>query len=184
MSLEGSPTHGPADAAVTVVEFSDYLCPACRQAHEITKEIKDRYAGKIRWVFKDFPLPAHEGADFLAAAARCADDQGKFREYQDKLFAAEEPPNTDQLKAFAEELNLNLDDFTQCLEKEAHLSEVESDVEEAKETGISATPTFLINGRMHTGAPSVEELSEIIDEELERASVYYSAVPAAIYILS
>ncbi len=170
VSLEGSPTQGSADAAVTVVEFSDYLCPACRQAHEITKEIKDQYAGKIRWVFKDFPLPAHEGADFLAVAARCAGEQGKFWEYQDKLFTAEEPPNTEQLKAFAEKLNLNLDEFAKCLEKEPHRSQVESDVEEAKEAGISATPTFLINGRMKTGAPSVEEFGKMIDEELEKAT--------------
>ncbi len=85
---------GPADALVVVVEFSDYLCPGCRKGYEITKTIRDKYRDRIRWVFKDFPLDRHEGADKMAEAAHCANDQGKFWQYQDLLFSSENTPDS------------------------------------------------------------------------------------------
>lgn len=69
---------GPENAAVTIVEFSDYLCPMCRKGHDITRKIRQKYQEKIRWIFKDYPLKMHKGAKYLAMAARCAGEQGKF----------------------------------------------------------------------------------------------------------
>lgn len=169
VSLEKSPILGPADAPVTIIEFSDYLCPACRQAHKITRTIRDTYEGKVRWAFKDFPLKEHEGADILAMAARCAGDQGQFWAYQDKLFSAGGKPDADTLERFASELGLDTRLFRQCLENETHRSQVEKDAEEAKEAGVHATPSFIINGRLKTGALAVKEFEEIIGEELARA---------------
>lgn len=169
VSLENNPSLGPSDAPVTVVEFSDYLCPACRKAHSITQTIREKYEGKIRWVFKDFPLEAHEGADTLAIAARCAGDQGGFWAYQDRLFGAEGKPGTEALEAFASELDFDTESFSRCLESEAHRSRIEADREEGKRAGVSGTPSFIINGKLKTGPLAVKEFEEIIDEELARA---------------
>ncbi|MCG8549625.1 MAG: thioredoxin domain-containing protein, partial [Desulfobacterales bacterium] len=79
---------GPVDARVTIVEFSDYLCPACRKAHETTRRVREKYKGRIRWIFKDYPLKMHKGSKYLAMAARCAGEQGKFWEFQDLLFGS------------------------------------------------------------------------------------------------
>ncbi len=94
LEIEDDPGMGPADALVVVVEFSDYLCPGCRKGYEITKTIRDKYRDRIRWVFKDFPLDRHEGADKMAEAAHCANDQGKFWQYQDLLFSSENTPDS------------------------------------------------------------------------------------------
>jgi hypothetical protein len=97
-----SPAIGPADAAVTIVEYSDYQCPSCRKAHEITTKIKKQYEGRIRWVFKDFPLDRHKNAKFMAEAGRCAGEQGKFWEYQDKLFTSPKNADARTLKEYGE----------------------------------------------------------------------------------
>jgi protein-disulfide isomerase len=166
--MDDSPALGPEDAPVVIVEFSDYLCPACRAGHEEVNKVKDKYDGEIKWVFKDLPLESHEGADKLAEAARCAGLQGKFWEYQDRLFSSDGEPDTTRLEEYAEELNLDVEKFKQCLEKRETRPLVEKDREEAKKAGISATPTFVINGKMLSGAPSLEAFHQIIDEELKK----------------
>lgn len=170
VSLGDSPVLGPADAPVTIVEFSDYLCPACRVAHGIVKKVREAYPGKIRWVFKDFPLDYHKGAKELAGAARCAAEQGKFWEYQDFLFTSEGMPGPDQLKQYAQQLGLNVERFGQCVESRKYLPQVEEDIKNGQEGGIAATPSFIINGRLNPGAPPFEKFKEIIDEELEKAN--------------
>jgi protein-disulfide isomerase len=171
VSLGNSPFLGPADASVTVVEFSDYLCPACRTAHETVKGVKEAYQGKIRWVFKDFPLDRHPGAKEMAEAARCAGEQGKFWEFQDLLFAAKEKPALNELKEFANQLGLDAGRLAQCIESGKFRSEVEKDIQSAKDAGVDSTPTFIVNGRLRTGAPSLEDFKELIDEALEKAAV-------------
>jgi len=169
VALGESPVMGPEDAPVTVVEFSDYLCPACRAAHPIAQEIKKMYEGRIRWVFKDYPLERHRGAKELAVAARCADEQGTFWQYQDKLFNAPRKPDLDQLRSFARELGMDVEAFTRCVEQEETLPLVEEDVRQAREAGVAATPTFVVNGRLKPGAGSVETFKKLVDEALEAA---------------
>lgn len=171
VSPENSPVLGEADAPVKIIEFSDYLCPDCRAEHSVVNRIKEIYGEKIQWVFKDFPLEMHNGAKKLAEAARCAGDQGKYWEYQDLLFGAEEKPDLEQLINYAERLGLETEQFGQCLENGAHLPEVEENVESGKEAGVNSTPTFIINGRLKSGTPSVEEFKQMIDEELKRANI-------------
>ncbi len=166
--IKGSPSLGPDNAPVTVVEFSNYLCPACRAAHITAIKIKERFKGKIRWIFKDFPLQQHSGAKKMAIAAHCAGEQGKFWEYQDMLFASEGKTDTDLLKKYASDLALDLDRFDKCLESGRHLERIERDIENGKEVGISGTPTFIINEKMKAGASSFNKFKKIIEGELKK----------------
>jgi protein-disulfide isomerase len=169
VSVGDSPVQGPKDADVTIAEFSDYLCPACRKEHETSKRIRKTYAGKIRWVFKDYPLDRHEGAKKLAEAAHCAGEQGKFWEFQDMLFAFKEKPGPGELETAAQQLGLDVERFRQCYDSGKYDSKVEQHIQEAKEAGVNATPTFIINGRLHSGSLSFDEFKQMIDEELGKA---------------
>jgi len=166
--IEGRPFWGPADAPVVVVEFSDPFCPACRKAHATTRAVKAAYADRVRWVFKDFPLEKHPGAKLAAAAAHCAGAQGKFGAYQDRLFGAEEAPlDAEALRALAEDLDLDSEAFGQCLEEERYAEQVEEDRANGQAVGIAATPTFIIDGEMITGAQSEAAFTERIEAALE-----------------
>lgn len=170
VSVGGSPVLGPVDATVTVVEFSDYLCPVCRKSHGITKKIRETYADRIRWVFKDYPLKRHKGAKKLAGAAHCAAEQGKFWEFQDLVFDAPQNADIEELMGYARQLDLDVDRFTQCYENENYLEHVEADIQAANAAGVGSTPSFIINGRLHPGSMSYKEFKKIIDEELNRSS--------------
>jgi protein-disulfide isomerase len=170
VSIDGDEVLGPKDAPVTVVEFSDYLCPACRQAHDTVKKIREMYHGQIKWVFKDYPLEKHEGAELAAEAARCAGEQNKFWEYQEVLYESKEKVTPERLQTYAEQLGLGGGQFKQCLDSRKFKGKVEKDIEAAKKAGIDRTPTFLINGRLQVGGPSLENFKQLIDQEIERSS--------------
>jgi len=169
VDTENDPALGPADAPVTIIEFSDYLCPACRKAHEVTGKIKEIYKDRIRWVFKDFPLRMHKWADKAAEAAHCAGEQGKFWEYQDILFGSQEELNPSRLKQYAKEMDLQTRQFDECLDSGRYKSTVEDDVEAARKGGINSTPTFVINGVPSPGALSLENFQKLIDAALQKA---------------
>lgn len=168
--IDGAPALGPSDAPVTVVEFSDYLCPACRKGHDTVKRIREKYAGKIRWVFKDYPLDRHPGARELAIAARCAHEQGKFWAYQDRLFSGEKPPEPGEAAACAGAVGLDPARFRERLADPRLSKELEASIADAREAGIGSTPTFVINGRMRTGVPSFEEFGALIEQALAEAA--------------
>lgn len=168
VSGDGDPSWGPADAPVTVYEFSDYECPVCRRTHGTIKTVKEAYAGKIRWVFKDFPLSMHRWARKAAEASRCAEEQGKYWEYQDALFGSDRELDVAQLKLLARETGLNPKRFDTCFESGKFEQEVTRAAETAKKLGVNATPTFVINGRFHPGAPSLEGFKALIDRELKK----------------
>jgi protein-disulfide isomerase len=166
----GSPARGPKDAAVMVAEFSDYRCPACRAAKPTVQKIRKQYEDRVRWVFKNFPLPQHEGAEEMALAAHCAQDQDAFWKFHERLFEDDDiEAEPDSLAEAAEGLELDVEAFRRCLEDEKHRDRIERDRQEGMDAGIAATPTFIVNGRFLTGKPSFEEFSEVIEEELETA---------------
>ena len=171
VSMENNPVLGPAEALLTVVEFSDYQCPACRRNHEVVRQLRAEYPKEIRWVFKDFPMAGHQWARKAAEAAHCAGDQGRFWEYQDRLFSASEASEElapEQLKQRARELGLRGDEFDRCLDGGKYQGDVEKDVQEGKRAGLNTTPSFVINGRLVPGGPPLERFKEIIEEELEK----------------
>jgi protein-disulfide isomerase len=163
------PVFGPENAPLTIVEFSDYQCPACRKNHEVVQELKQVYKDRIKWVFKDFPMPGHKWAKGAALAAHCAAEQGKFWQYQDLHFSSQEELSPDRLTQLATELGLQLEPFSQCLNAGKFQAHLEKDIEEGKKFGLNTTPTLVINNRLVSGAPPADRFKQIIDEELQKA---------------
>jgi protein-disulfide isomerase len=169
--VAGAPVRGAAEAHVAIVEFSDFQCPFCKQAHLTLSKLLERYSGKVKLVFRDFPLVAiHPQARRAAQAARCANDQGKFWEYYDVLFDQSPRLNLADLKRYARQVGLDAAKFETCLSSETHKAAVQKDLDEGKKLGVTSTPAFFINGRPLSGAQSLEAFSRVIDEELARAA--------------
>jgi protein-disulfide isomerase len=163
------PAQGPRDAPVTIIEFADFQCPACRGASQTMRRLQERYAGKLRVVFRDFPLAMHKQAPKAAEAGECANEQGKFWEMHDKLFENQNALQVADLKQRAAELGLDGGRFTACLDSGKYATEWQQDMNDGRRYGVSATPTFFINGRLVQGGRP-ESLTEIIEEELARTA--------------
>lgn len=167
LSVTGEPFKGPENAPVTIVKFEDFHCPFCRQVQPTLTELLSRYNGKVRLVHKDLPLDSiHPRALPAAEAARCADDQGKFWSYHDKLYANSPKASTEDLKSYAKELGLKVEAFDRCVESGKYKAVVQKDLNEGAQLGLTATPVFFINGREISGAQPLEAFTAIIDEEL------------------
>ncbi len=149
------PSRGPADAPITIVEFSEYQCPFCGRITPTLRQIEEKYPGKIRLVFKDFPLPNHAQAPKAAEAAHCAGEQGKYWQLHDRLFANQQQLQVPELKAHAVAVGLDQAAFDQCLDSGKHAAIVQTDVELGSEMGVQSTPTLYINGRVVTGAQPI-----------------------------
>ncbi len=116
VEIAGAPVRGAPDAAVTIVEFSDFECPFCKQAHGTVTKVLERYSGRIRLAYRDFPLESiHPLARGAAEAARCARDGGKFWEYHDVLFAQSPKLAPDDLKRYAKDVGLDVEKFDACV---------------------------------------------------------------------
>jgi len=168
VSADDDPAIGPEDAPVLIVEFSDYQCPFCaRSALETFPQILETYEGKIRLVFRDFPLTSiHSNAQKAAEAAECADDQGQFWAYHDILFQNQQALDLDSLKAYAQQLGLDTDAFNECLDSGQYASEVQNDLAQGQSYGVTATPTFFVNGRLLRGAQPFSAFRVAIEREL------------------
>ncbi len=167
VDVQGAPTLGPADAPVSIVEFSDYECPACRATHDVVKKVRETYGDKIRWYFKDYPLKRHKDAFKAAEAAHCADAQGKFWQYQEKLFTAKDLSVESMIK-LAGEMGMSEDTFKQCLQDSKYKSLVEKNLSDVVQAGVDRTPAFIINGMVFTGGPAFETFQTAIDQELKK----------------
>jgi protein-disulfide isomerase len=168
--IPGAPSKGPEYAPVTIVKFEDYQCPFCKQVQPIFGELFARYNGKIRLVHKDLPLEnIHPQARQAAEAARCADEQGKFWTYHDKLYASASTLSAEDVKNYARELGLNVGLFDGCFATGKYRAIVEKDISDGVQLGLTGTPTFFINGREISGAQPLETFIKMIDEELGQA---------------
>jgi protein-disulfide isomerase len=169
-----APAKGPQAAAVTLVEFSDFQCPACRSVAPAIQQIQDNYGDRVRVVFRQFPLRSiHPQAQKAAEAALCASDQGRFWEMHDALFANQGQLGVDQLKARAAELELDTARFDRCLDSNAQQAKVDADLEAGRQLGVGSTPSLFINGRPLTLMQSpalVDQIASIIDDELARSA--------------
>jgi protein-disulfide isomerase len=169
VDVAGAPIRGPAEAPVTVIEFSDFECPFCKRAKATFATVMEKYPGKIRLAFRDFPLEKiHPLARGAAEAARCARDGGKFWEYHDVLFAQSPKLTRDDLKRYAKDVGLDTEKFDACVASGAKRAAVQKDIDDGTELGITGTPAFYINGRPLVGAQPIEAFTRIIDEELAR----------------
>lgn len=161
------PYLGPPEAGVVIEEYSDFQCPACLAAYPVVKELTRVYQGKVKFIYKDFPLiDLHPDALNAALAGQCAHEQGEFWSMHDKLFSNQENLKEVDLKRYAIELGLDSIKFSSCLDSNKYYSTVENDFQEGISRGVNSTPTFFINNKIIKGAVSFEAFEQIIEEEL------------------
>lgn len=164
--------YGNKKAAVTILEWSDFQCPYCARFHEAVKKIVDESNGKVRWVFRHFPLPptSHPYAQAAAEAAECANEQGKFWEYGDKLFTNQsslQAQGESYLKAAAQEVGLNMDKFNSCFSSNKYASVIDAQYQAGVEIGVKGTPGSYLNGVELGGAVPYEQLKAQVDALLK-----------------
>jgi protein-disulfide isomerase len=154
--------RGPMNAPVTVVEYGDFECPYCGQAEPVVRELLRDFAD-VRYVWRHLPLnDVHPNAQLAAEAAEAASDQGAFWEMHDLLLGHQDALASSDLIAYAEQLGLDLERFTDALRTHAGAVRVAEDVDSADLSGVSGTPTFFINGRRHQGAYDIRTLSSAV----------------------
>lgn len=169
---------GKNNAPVVMIEFSDFQCPFCRKFWEETlPQIKKEYivTGKVKLVYRDFPLDFHPGSQPAAQAAECAEEQGKYWEMHDKIFSAQAKQGSgtiqfgaDDLKKWAAEIKLNATSFNSCLDSAKYKDEVAKDTADGAAAGVSGTPTFFINGQKIVGAQPFSAFKQAIDQQLAK----------------
>jgi len=166
---KGNPTLGPENAKVTVIEFSDFECPYCKRSQTTTRQLREQYKDKIRWVFRDYPLPFHRNAMFAHIAANCAIEQGKYWEYFNLLFDNAENLVKENVILLADKAGLDKTKFNACLADSGKISaEIEMDLADGQAVGVNGTPAFFINGIFVEGAQPIGAFQKIIDEELSK----------------
>jgi len=180
IGVDDDPVLGDAKARVTIIEFADYQCPFCRSFWKDTfPRLKKEYVdtGKVKIVFRDFPQPGHPEATASAMAAECADDQGRYWPYHDKIFREQDRRGREgevvrfqasDLKRWAADVGLDAAAFNACLDSGRHKDEVAKDYEDAVGVGIQGTPVFFINGRALFGAHPFATFQKVIEEELSK----------------
>jgi protein-disulfide isomerase len=164
-----APVWGPADAPVTIVEFSDYECAFCKKWHSETWiQLQQAYPQKIRLVYKDFPLyQAHPNASPAAKAARCANDQNKYWQFHDRIFNSNSL-SSQVYEKIAQDLGLDLLKWKNCINSTQYDADITADYQYGAQLGINGTPTFFINGIRMVGAQPFSAFKQIIDQELAR----------------
>lgn len=168
-SLARSSSHvvGPNAAKVTVVEFSDFQCPACKEAEPVVEQAREKYKDQARFVYREFPLPSHQFGFIAAQAAEAAGLQGKFWEMHDKLFQISPDLSRDKLTEAAKALGLDVNKFTADLDSDQVRQIVLNDQSDGNNVGIEATPTFFINGTKFTGGLTLSQFQAEIDSRLK-----------------
>lgn len=168
------PSRGPENAVVVIKEYSDFECPACAGAAPVVKSVLAKYDGQVRFEYNDFPLPQHNFAVDAAIGAQCADEQGKFWAYHDRLFETQpqwaaltdDTAVQDIFRGYASELQMNMDAFESCVTNKATADRVNEDIAEGRGLGVNSTPTFFVNGEKVTETPFAAGLTNAIEAAL------------------
>jgi protein-disulfide isomerase len=169
ISVDDDPARGAANAPVTIVEFTDFQCPACAAMHPVLDEVLRSYGDKVRFVVRDFPLNQHENARKAAEAANAANAQGKFFEYIAVLFQHQKALDVASLKKYASDLGLDRAKFDAALDRGVYAAEVKHDIDDGEIYGVGSTPTIFING-VQLRTLSADGLREAIDQAAKSAS--------------
>lgn len=171
---------GDPNAPVTIVEFSEYQCPYCSKFYnDAYQKLKEKYVetGKVKLVFRDFPLSFHEGAYPAALAAECVRDQAGDEGYfamHDKLFENQDLLSGDAeavaivLEGFARDVEVDPDVYKECMASDKFQMEIFADASAGQAAGVSGTPSFLVNGILLVGAQPFENFEQIIEAELAK----------------
>jgi protein-disulfide isomerase len=174
LDLTGAPTRGAPDAPVTIVEYSDFECPFCARATGVVENVWKRYGGKVRWVFKHYPLDFHRDAPLAHRAALAAGEQGQFWQMHDLIFENQRAMKRDDLMRMASDLGLDMTRFLLDLDGDRLAGVMQRDMVEGTRVGVEGTPTFFINGHRLVGAQPLEAFTAIIDRELETTGLAYT----------
>jgi len=159
--------QGPASAAVTLVQYGDYECPYCGEAYPIVKDVQAQMSGRLRFVFRNFPIStSHPHAEQAAEAAEAAAGQGRFWEMHDALYENQRRLRHQDLRSYAERLELDVERFARELAEHVHAPRVHDDFMSGVRSGVNGTPTFYINGVRHDDSYE----TEVLLDALERAA--------------
>jgi protein-disulfide isomerase len=160
--------RGSITAPCKLIEYGDYQCPYCGEAHEVVRQIQDRLGDQLCFVFRNFPLvEIHEHAEHAAEAAEAADAQGRFWEMHDLLFENQQALNDDDLAGYATELGLDAQRLTAEVRAHAHLARIKKDFLSGEQNGVNGTPTFFVTGEPFEGEPTAEALIAALTERAE-----------------
>jgi len=162
---------GPAEAPVTVVEYGDFECPNCKQAAPAVALLRKRYAGRLRFVFRHFPLTeVHPHALQTAEAAECAAREGKFWPMHDLVFDHQSHLDVSDLSGYAARLQLDMKRFEADMDSHAHLQRIGEDIRGGRDSGVRSTPTFFVNGRIEDVSFGLQRLFDAVELALIRSS--------------
>lgn len=167
--IAGAPSIGPANAPLVLVEFSDFECPYCSVAAREIRTVLSAYPRDVRLVYKQFPLSMHPHAEFAATASLAAQEQGKFWELHDKMFANFRQLSRDNILAWAQQAGLDMDKFKAALEAPKNKATVKKDFQEGEAAGVNGTPALFVNGKHFNGPLTLQALKPILDQELKAA---------------
>jgi protein-disulfide isomerase len=163
-----APSFGPADAKVTLVEFSDFQCPYCSKAAQVTQKIKDKYSKQVRFVFRQFPLSFHDKAHGAAEAGMAANAQGKFWQMHDLMFANQGALDRESLDKYAKQAGLNLATFKKAMDSKQYLAAVDADVKLGGEASVNGTPSLFLNGSRVQDPTNFDAVSGMIEAALKK----------------
>jgi predicted DsbA family dithiol-disulfide isomerase len=168
IATAGFPTKGPANAVVTIVEFSDFECPYCGGLYPTLKQVEKNYP-QIRIVYRQFPLAnIHPHAQKAAEASLCANEQKKFWEFHDSMFSNQMELSVPDLKQRAVDMKLDTQAFNTCLDSGRHVAAIQADIQEGARNGVTGTPALFVNGRLLSGNQPYSEIRDVIEDELTR----------------
>jgi protein-disulfide isomerase len=160
--------QGPAEAAVTLVEYGDYECPYCGAAYPIIKEVQERMGERLRFVFRNFPITtSHPHAEQAAEAAEAAAAQGRFWEMHDLFYENQQRLGDEDLHAYAEQLGLEVEQFDEELAEHVHAPRVREDFMSGVRSGVNGTPTFYINGLRYDDSYELDTLLAALERAAE-----------------
>ena len=171
VSVDDDPSQGPATAPITLIEFSEFQCPFCKKTRPTVAQVLETYKGKIHYVFRDFPLSFHKEARGAAMAANCANEQGKYWEFNTQLFDNQASLGAETEKKIAQNLGLNMEKFNACVTSKKYDKEIDKDQSDGMAVGVTGTPAYFINGKFLSGAQPFANFKQIIDEELAKVKV-------------
>jgi protein-disulfide isomerase len=156
--------QGPADAAVTLVQYGDYECPYCGEAYPIVKAVQARMGERLRFVFRNFPIStSHPHAEHAAEAAEAADAQGRFWDMHDLLYENQRRLRDKDLREYATQLELDLERFDKELAEHVHAARIHEDFMSGVRSGVNGTPTFYINGVRHDDSYDADTLLDALE---------------------
>lgn len=171
LSVGDAPSLGPVTAPVTIMEFGDFQCYFCaRGSRTLRALVFDMYPEQIRWVFKHYPLRNHRSAAIVHQAALAAHEQQKFWPFHKLLYANQGHHALRDLQSYAAALDLDVERFTERLHELDVLRRVKQDVQQGRDLGVAATPTYFVNGRRVVGARSLAYFRELVEQELTAAA--------------